>query len=220
MLLRFVSPSFKTALFGFALIGLFCGAAPKAANATLVLVYWEYTGSFTGSIINPGPPVILLSSGTGSEERCVPFPCFGNMSFSHNTSIPNFSGPPFATQTNFNGALTFSDGVRGTGLTGSYTGTFQLFDDASGGTINLDLVDLIGSGFLLNGRTGSGRADGTVAFTPLFPPNGFDGTFDVTVNATLGQPLPAALPLFATGLGVMGLFGWRRKRKNTGAIAA
>ena len=33
-------------------------------------------------------------------------------------------------------------------------------------------------------------------------------------------PLPAALPLFATGLGVMGLFGWRRKRKNAAAIAA
>ena len=26
-------------------------------------------------------------------------------------------------------------------------------------------------------------------------------------------PLPAALPLFATGLGAMGLFGWRKKRK-------
>jgi hypothetical protein len=26
-------------------------------------------------------------------------------------------------------------------------------------------------------------------------------------------PLPAALPLFATGLGALGLFGWRRKRK-------
>ena len=26
-------------------------------------------------------------------------------------------------------------------------------------------------------------------------------------------PLPAALPLFVTGLGALGLFGWRRKRK-------
>ena len=33
-------------------------------------------------------------------------------------------------------------------------------------------------------------------------------------------PVPAALPLFATGLGAMGLFGWRRKRKNVAAIAA
>ena len=32
-------------------------------------------------------------------------------------------------------------------------------------------------------------------------------------------PLPAALPLFATGLGVMGLLAWRRKRK-AGALAA
>ena len=30
-------------------------------------------------------------------------------------------------------------------------------------------------------------------------------------------PLPAALPLFATGLGAMGLLGWRRKRKAQAA---
>jgi hypothetical protein len=29
-------------------------------------------------------------------------------------------------------------------------------------------------------------------------------------------PLPAALPLFATGLGALGLLGWRRKRKQVG----
>jgi hypothetical protein len=33
-------------------------------------------------------------------------------------------------------------------------------------------------------------------------------------------PLPAALPLFTSGLGVMGLFGWRRKRKASAALAA
>ena len=37
---------------------------------------------------------------------------------------------------------------------------------------------------------------------------------DLQVSET---PLPAALPLFATGLGALGLLGWRRKRK---AIAA
>ena len=30
-------------------------------------------------------------------------------------------------------------------------------------------------------------------------------------------PLPAALPLFATGLGALGLYGWRRKRKANAA---
>jgi hypothetical protein len=35
-----------------------------------------------------------------------------------------------------------------------------------------------------------------------------------SLSATFSQvPLPAALPLFATGLGALGLLGWRRKRK-------
>ncbi|MGO9682013.1 MAG: VPLPA-CTERM sorting domain-containing protein [Beijerinckiaceae bacterium] len=43
----------------------------------------------------------------------------------------------------------------------------------------------------------------------------FGLTGDITAT-----PLPAALPLFATGLGAMGLLGWRRKRKNAAAITA
>jgi hypothetical protein len=42
-----------------------------------------------------------------------------------------------------------------------------------------------------------------------WPDEGF-GIDNVRVTAT---PLPGALPLFATGLGVLGLLGWRRKRK-------
>jgi hypothetical protein len=44
---------------------------------------------------------------------------------------------------------------------------------------------------------------------------------DVSVTAApvSATPLPAALPLFATGLGAMGLFGWRRKRKGAAFIA-
>lgn len=45
----------------------------------------------------------------------------------------------------------------------------------------------------------------------------FSGSFTAQVSTT---PLPAALPLFATGLGAMGLLGWRRKRENTAALAA
>jgi len=37
-------------------------------------------------------------------------------------------------------------------------------------------------------------------------------------EVTAATPLPAALPLFATGLGAIGLLGWRRKRK-AGAAA-
>jgi len=51
-------------------------------------------------------------------------------------------------------------------------------------------------------------SSGTATFTQLLG----GGTQTTT-------PLPATLPLFATGLGTLGLLGWRRKRKNA-AIAA
>jgi hypothetical protein len=46
-----------------------------------------------------------------------------------------------------------------------------------------------------------------------FVPFGLTGNIQAT-------PIPAALPLFATGLGAMVLFGWRRKRKSAAALAA
>jgi len=39
--------------------------------------------------------------------------------------------------------------------------------------------------------------------------------FETDNYATFVTPLPAALPLFATGLGALALLGWRRKRKTT-----
>jgi hypothetical protein len=44
--------------------------------------------------------------------------------------------------------------------------------------------------------------------------NDFDTLTTVSVTLT---PLPAALPLFAGGLGALGLLGWRRKRKAAAA---
>jgi hypothetical protein len=52
---------------------------------------------------------------------------------------------------------------------------------------------------------------------------GWSGSLDITYNFTPSTPaetpLPSALPLFATGLGALGLVGWRRKRKAA-ALAA
>jgi hypothetical protein len=59
--------------------------------------------------------------------------------------------------------------------------------------------------------------------------NGGDTTFAVqavtgdelltSVSTLRAVPLLGALPLFATGLGALGLLGWRRKKK-TAALAA
>ena len=55
-------------------------------------------------------------------------------------------------------------------------------------------------------------------------PSGFRAEF---LSSTAGPadaagvvPLPAAFPLFATGAGLMGLLGWRRKRKVKTALAS
>jgi hypothetical protein len=45
-----------------------------------------------------------------------------------------------------------------------------------------------------------------------FMPQDANASFQLT-GTQAATPLPAALPLFATGLGALGLLGWRRKRK-------
>ena len=51
--------------------------------------------------------------------------------------------------------------------------------------------------------------------------SGFIGSVsEYVVVGTGATPLPAALPLFASGLGAFGLLGWRRKRKNATVLAA
>ena len=49
--------------------------------------------------------------------------------------------------------------------------------------------------------------------------DGYDTYFD-GVSIPSSVPLPATLPLFSTGLGVLGLLGWRRKRKNAARAVA
>jgi hypothetical protein len=59
----------------------------------------------------------------------------------------------------------------------------------------------------------------TLALLGLTPGTSYTWTWNPTaddsfvINVISPTPLPAALPLFATGLGAMGLLGWRRKRK-------
>jgi hypothetical protein len=74
-----------------------------------------------------------------------------------------------------------------------------------GGSTAYSIADLDSLDAVANGAFEEGAVNPFATNDLEFPP---------TVPQT---PIPAALPLFATGLGAMGLFGWRRKRTPLGA---
>lgn len=92
------------------------------------------------------------------------------------------------------------------------------------GTIFASGVAVLGQDQTLNSNsvfTGQYLATGGIS-------TGTGTTFNLAVNNrfistenVIGEtPIPAALPLFATGLGMVGLLGWRRKRKARAMTAA
>jgi hypothetical protein len=117
-------------------------------------------------------------------------------------------------------------------LGGSVT-TFQFPGSVSTQALGVNnLGQIVGNYIDANGVM-HGFFDNGGVFMTLDPPgatgtaaNGINdlgqivGFYTNANNATIGfetqiseTPLPAALPLFATGLGALGLLGWRRKRK-------
>jgi hypothetical protein len=97
-----------------------------------------------------------------------------------------------------------------------------LFNDTTSGELDISNVSPSpfpagAEQFLMQtaGLVGSGGAvyvDVNEIGDQQFGPSNLIGSVGTT-------PLPAALPLFATGLSALGLLGWRRKRRNSAAIA-
>jgi hypothetical protein len=92
---------------------------------------------------------------------------------------------------------------------------FELVESNSGYTMLSSIPGTYpgGADFIIN------TAFGVNSFTAF---TGGDADFRTFVDTgpSAATPLPAALPLFATGLGVMGFLAKRRKRKGVAAIAA
>ena len=66
------------------------------------------------------------------------------------------------------------------------------------------------------GAWGGGLADVSIVYSLTSDQANSGFAFDYAIGTV--TPIPAALPLFASGLGVLGLLGWRRKRKNAAAL--
>jgi hypothetical protein len=100
---------------------------------------------------------------------------------------------------------------------GTDTSLFFVFDQGNihwnaPATVNFD------NGLALSIALSDASFFGVLGGILPYPSVGIDATFSLTgTGTTVSQaPLPAALPLFATGLGAIGLLGWwRRKRQRT-----
>jgi hypothetical protein len=73
-----------------------------------------------------------------------------------------------------------------------------------------------GWAFNTTGVLGRFAADPGFYRTAINPIGAFD-VLGVPEGPPFVTPLPSALPLFATGLGALGLLAWRRKRKTQAA---
>src|SRR5262245_42151385 len=119
------------------------------------------------------------------------------------------------------------------GATVAATGTFDFFDALNGGG---SLVSHIVSGiptasinFSAFGAPAAGILDGIFSIRLAAAGDTFEvvdvsaqgfnaaGVATPLIPGELVTPLPATLPLFAGGLGALGLLGWRRKKKPEAA---
>jgi hypothetical protein len=168
---------------------LFITAPAEAATLTFDTLQFGLTLAATG----PGPVTFsyslnnVLATGGAWENIGIEFQAW------YITNTGNFSPFPFQTST----------------LT-AYFGAKSVFGGPSSATS-------ASGGVLLNLPSDAATVQFRVSHYETFSGGGccisYDDSFVVTGPVALITPLPAALPLFAVGLGVFGLLGWHRKRK-------
>jgi hypothetical protein len=98
-----------------------------------------------------------------------------------------------------------------------FNGTGSLIDVIGGNTTSYNGSNLPAGPFDLVTFAVSSGEIGSVVLTDVGA--AFEYKLDPpAADPPSGTPLPAALPLFATGLGALGLLGWRRKRKSRASL--
>jgi hypothetical protein len=200
-----------------AVIGLVSFGTPSTSMASAILAFSESGGNVVGELSGS----IHLQDAQHGE---------GDYSFSYNS---NYIRPDLAVISSDDGiaSLFFPFDVTGptqfgsSGTTYSNSNTmnidFFLCRLCSGGSNSLFYTSFASNNLPLSGAmtflgqsfSSLGLQTGTYVYT-------FSNseTFTLQIGTT---PLPAAFPLFVTGLGALGLFGWRSKRgrKQTAAMA-
>jgi hypothetical protein len=169
------------------LLAAWCGVATPSHALIYDVNFNDGTNSVTGTITTNGHTGVLLS--TDITGWNLVFHAGGGTGITIGT-VPSFFGSPLVAST-----------------------SVLDFEPTSGDVafVNGDFWQLLGTshsppfGAMVFVRNGVTTTD---PFTAPF------NDLPIGVAEPDTTPLPAALPLFATGLGALGLLGWRRKWKN------
>ena len=190
-----------------------------------------------------GAPICASAATLGPEAFTLSLPSGSPTEDTYDTSLFNQFNPSLGTltgltatiggdvdwQVNFLPISPIFDTLTVIFITPGVTGSSQMQNAFSPGTVpvTVNLTNTLSSpNPFLADYEGTGKTFLQVEFDDVVLSGNFvsstDGlsgsiTYTYTPAAT---PLPAALPMFATGLGGLGLLGWRRKRKNAAALAA
>jgi hypothetical protein len=198
-----------------------------AAIAAGVLGFSQaHAATFVYNVIAPTPPIFGTGTLSGTITTDV------NTGVLSQSDIVSWDIVQSANTVQFGSTLDPANSMvslTGTALTATATGLFFNF----GATDNslLEFFTPPGTGNNLqfcDATTPCTNQNGAQSFSDIVyvfvapglgstsgsSPQGLATTEIAAAAAPAATPLPAALPLFATGLGGLGLLGWRRKRKG------
>jgi hypothetical protein len=196
----------KCLLLLFLLFGLSVNLETAAASSLIVNGSFE-TGDFTGWTIGANPSftpavgAIQVEDGTYSAE------------IAGYSSNPDTLSQTVADTSGQSYELSFWRYVTIGTPTNSFVVTWngiQVYSELNVGA---------SSAFQQIVRSVVGTGSDALVFTVANDP-GLTYLDNVSLTSTAVTPLPSALPLFASGVGILGLLGWRRKRKKVAAMAA
>ena len=206
---------------------IFVASIASSANADSLVHGFYNAATNTGFTVNTLADGTELAVGTNIRFCCQVLPFSAN-----NYQVPlGVGGAPPAAKWDFEYSVDFSTG-GGTLSAANTTALLSIFNTANGQTVSFDPESIFDNNTTKSGNNGYQNAENlSFAFllspTFAFDPNATDkyvvtltlsgaagvlGSVSENIFAGTPTPLPGALPLFVSGLGMFGFGAYRRRK--------